>query len=95
MGFPSPPPQQPQPPLLSVMPEQQLGVLSSACDCAFILAQHGQEDIDMPSFMVCQLDEAAIGVVQAERASVANATRIGRDAHIVDPVIKISFVSLI
>ncbi len=51
--------------------------------------------MDMPSFMLCDPVDEAIVVEQAERANVENATRIGRDAHIVDPVIKISFVSLI
>lgn len=88
MAFPSPPPQQPQLPLPSVMPEQQLGVLSPACVCAFIFAQHGQEDIDMPSFMVCPLDEAAIGVVQADIAKVAMRVRSGRDARKLSTVIK-------
>ena len=93
MGFASPPPQQPQLPFPSDIPEQHPGFLS--LDCSFIFAQQGQDDMDMPSFMLYDPVDEAIVVEQAERANVENATRIGRDAHIVDPVIKISFVSLI
>lgn len=80
MGCPSPPPQQLQPPLPSIIPEQQLDFLSPACDC-FILAQHGQEDIDMPSFMLCPVGGAAIGVEQADIAKVAKRVRSERDAR--------------
>lgn len=48
--------------------------------------------MDIPSFMLCDPGEEAIVVEQADRASAANATRIGRDAHKVGAVIKISFV---
>ncbi len=87
MGFPSPPPQQPQPPLSSIMPEQQLDFLSPACDCSFILAQHGQEDIDMPSFMLCPTGGAVIGVEQADIAKVAKRVRSGRVARKLSTVI--------
>lgn len=81
IGFPSPPPQQPQLPLPSIIPEQQLDFLSPAWDCSFILAQHGQDDIDMPSFMLCPPVGAAIVDAQADKARVARTARSGRDAR--------------
>lgn len=87
MGFLSPPPQQLQSPLPSIMPEQQLDFLSPACDCSFILLQHGQEDIDMPSFILCPVGGVVIGVEQADRAKVAKRVRSGRDARKLSTVI--------
>lgn len=86
MGLPSLPPQQPQDPLPSIMSEQQLAFLSAAFDSPSILAQHGQEDIDMPSFILW-LGVSAIVVVQADRAITANIARSGRNARDIDTVI--------
>ncbi len=47
----------------------------------------------MPSFMLCPPDEAAIVVVQADKANVANTARSERDARSLSAVIEISFLT--